>query len=192
MPAELTFAAPPRAKPPRHLADLSPRERDEVVRDLGEKPFRAKQLAKHYFGGFESDTEQMTDLPAGSREALGEALLPTLLTPVRHVSTDNGTTRKTLWKAFDGVMFESVLMRYPDRVTLCISSQAGCGMNCPFCATGQAGLTRNLSTAEIVEQIIAANQVIAAGQLGTPEGGRDIERVTNVVFMGLGDRKSVV
>ena len=60
-------------------------------------------------------------------------------------------------------------------------------MNCPFCATGQAGLTRNLSTAEIVDQIIAANQVIAQGQLGVPEGGRDIERVTNVVFMGMGE-----
>src|SRR5690606_25317996 len=81
------------------------------------------------------------------RERLGEALLPQLLTPVKHVTCDNGMTRKTLWRAFDGVLVESVLMRYPDRVTLCVSSQAGCGMNCPFCATGQAALTRNLSTA---------------------------------------------
>jgi len=182
MPAELTFAAPRRAKPPRHLADLSPRERDEVVRDLGEKPFRAKQLAKHYFGGFESATEQMTDLPTGSREALGEALLPTLLTPVRHVSTDNGTTRKTLWKAFDGVMFESVLMRYPDRVTLCISSQAGCGMNCPFCATGQAGLTRNLSTGEIVDQVVSSARDLARGDVAGGPG-----RISNIVFMGMGE-----
>ncbi|GHD18011.1 23S rRNA (adenine(2503)-C(2))-methyltransferase RlmN [Nocardiopsis kunsanensis] len=182
MPAELTFAAPRRAKPPRHLADLSPQERAETVRDLGEKPFRAKQLAKHYFGGFESDTEQMTDLPADSREALGEALLPTLLTPVRHVTTDNGMTRKTLWKAFDGVMFESVLMRYPDRVTLCISSQAGCGMNCPFCATGQAGLTRNLSTGEIVDQVVASARDLARGDVAGGPG-----RISNIVFMGMGE-----
>ncbi|WP_017608386.1 23S rRNA (adenine(2503)-C(2))-methyltransferase RlmN [Nocardiopsis xinjiangensis] len=182
MPAELNFVAPRRAKPPRHLADLSPEERAEIVHDLGEKPFRAKQLAKHYFGGFESDTEQMTDLPAGSREALGESLLPTLLTPVRHVTTDNGMTRKTLWKAFDGVMFESVLMRYPDRVTLCISSQAGCGMNCPFCATGQAGLTRNLSTGEIVEQVVASARDLDRGDVAGGPG-----RISNIVFMGMGE-----
>src|SRR5690625_6483761 len=78
-------------------------------------------------------------------------------------------------------------MRYQNRITLCVSSQAGCGMNCPFCATGQAGLTRNLSTAEIVDQIIAANRVIADGQLGKPEGARDIARGSDVVFMGMGE-----
>jgi 23S rRNA (adenine2503-C2)-methyltransferase len=182
MPAELTFVAPRRAKPPQHLADLSPEERAEVVAGLGEKPFRAKQLAKHYFGALESDTSAMTDLPAASRERLGEALLPTLLTPVRHITCDNGMTRKTLWKAFDGVMFESVLMRYPDRVTLCISSQAGCGMNCPFCATGQAGLTRNLSTGEIVDQVVASARDLARGQVAGGPG-----RISNIVFMGMGE-----
>ena len=87
----------------------------------------------------------MTDLPAAVRERLVSELLPPLLTPVRELDCDGGTTLKTVWKAFDGVLFESVLMRYPDRATMCVSSQAGCGMNCPFCATGQAGLTRNLS-----------------------------------------------
>jgi 23S rRNA (adenine2503-C2)-methyltransferase len=182
MPAELTFVAPRRAKPPQHLADLGPEERAEVVAGLGEKPFRAKQLAKHYFGALESDTSAMTDLPAASRERLGEALLPTLLTPVRHITCDNGMTRKTLWKAFDGVMFESVLMRYPDRVTLCISSQAGCGMNCPFCATGQAGLTRNLSTGEIVDQVVASARDLARGQVAGGPG-----RISNIVFMGMGE-----
>ncbi|WP_150252075.1 23S rRNA (adenine(2503)-C(2))-methyltransferase RlmN [Nocardiopsis deserti] len=182
MPAELTFVAPRRAKPPRHLADLSPEERAEVVRELGEKPFRAKQLAQHYFGSLVSDTSAMTDLPASSRERLGEALLPTLLTPVRHITCDNGMTRKTLWKAFDGVLFESVLMRYPDRVTLCVSSQAGCGMNCPFCATGQAGLTRNLSTGEIIEQVVASARDLAAGEVAGGPG-----RISNIVFMGMGE-----
>ncbi|WP_435111237.1 23S rRNA (adenine(2503)-C(2))-methyltransferase RlmN [Nocardiopsis synnemataformans] len=182
MPAELTFVAPRRAKPPRHLADLSPEERAEAVRELGEKPFRAKQLAQHYFGSLVSDTSAMTDLPASSRERLGEALLPTLLTPVRHITCDNGMTRKTLWKAFDGVLFESVLMRYPDRVTLCISSQAGCGMNCPFCATGQAGLTRNLSTGEIVDQVVASARDLANGEVAGGPG-----RISNIVFMGMGE-----
>lgn len=156
-PGELTFVAPRGAKPPRHLADLSPAQRKEAVAELGEQPFRAKQLSNHYFGRFSDDPASWTDIPAASREKLAEELLPELMSVVRHVSCDDDTTRKTLWKLFDGTLVESVLMRYPDRVTMCISSQAGCGMNCPFCATGQAGLTRNLSTAEIVEQIAAGS-----------------------------------
>ena len=82
----------------------------------------------------------MTDLPAGQRAELVEGLLPHLMTPLRTLEADRGTTRKTLWKLFDGALVESVLMRYPGRVTMCVSSQAGCGMACPFCATGQGGL----------------------------------------------------
>ncbi|WP_017542067.1 23S rRNA (adenine(2503)-C(2))-methyltransferase RlmN [Nocardiopsis halophila] len=182
MPAELTFAAPRRAKPPRHLADLTPQERTDAVTELGEKPFRAKQLARHYFGRLESDTSGMTDLPAEARERLGEALLPKLLTPLKHISCDGGMTRKTLWKAFDGVMFESVLMRYPDRATLCVSSQAGCGMNCPFCATGQQGLTRNLSTGEIVDQVVSCARDLERGNVAGGPG-----RISNIVFMGMGE-----
>ncbi|MDM9007160.1 radical SAM protein, partial [Klebsiella pneumoniae] len=88
-------------------------------------------------------------------------------------------------KLHDGALVESVLMRYPGRITLCVSSQAGCGMNCPFCATGQAGLTRNMSAAEIVAQVVQANRVIRAGQLGPAEHAD--ERVTNIVFMGMGE-----
>ena len=75
---------------------------------------------------------------------------------MRQLSTDAGATRKTLWRLYDGTLIESVLMRYPDRITVCVSSQAGCGMACPFCATGQGGLRRNLSAGEIVEQVAAA------------------------------------
>ena len=96
----------------------------------------------------------MTDVPAAARETLAAALLPGLLTPVRHQTADGGRTRKTLWRLHDGALVESVLMRYPGRATVCISSQAGCGMACPFCATGQAGLTRNLSAAEIIGQAV--------------------------------------
>ena len=182
VPGELTFVAPRGAKPPRHLADLSTADRREAAAALGEKPFRADQLSRHYFGHLSDDPSEWTDMPAGSRDKLAEALLPNLMSVVRHVSCDGDTTRKTLWKLFDGTLVESVLMRYPDRVTMCISSQAGCGMNCPFCATGQAGLTRNLSTAEIVEQIVAGMRALRAGEIpGGPV------RLNNVVFMGMGE-----
>ena len=120
----------------------------------------------------------MTDLPAAVRGQVAEALFPTLLTAAREITCDAGQTRKTLWRAVDGTTFESVLMRYPQRNTVCISSQAGCGMACPFCATGQGGLTRNLSTAEIVEQVRAA-----AAALRDDWG----DRLSNVVFMGMGE-----
>ncbi len=96
--------------------------------------------------------------------------------------TDQDTTRKTLWRLFDGTLVESVLMRYPDRVTMCISSQAGCGMNCPFCATGQAGLDRNLSTGEIVHQIVDGMRALRDGEI--PGGPA---RLSNIVFMGMGE-----
>ncbi|NYI08427.1 23S rRNA (adenine(2503)-C(2))-methyltransferase RlmN [Allostreptomyces psammosilenae] len=181
-PGELTFAAPRGAKPPRHLADLTPAERREAVAELGEKPFRAGQVARHYFTRLTDDPSGWTDIPASRRAALAEKLLPELMTVVRHVSCDGDTTRKTLWRLFDGTLVESVLMRYPDRVTMCVSSQAGCGMNCPFCATGQAGLTRNLSTAEIVHQIVAGARALRDGEI--PGGPA---RLTNVVFMGMGE-----
>jgi 23S rRNA (adenine2503-C2)-methyltransferase len=178
----LVFDAPRRAKPPRHLADLDPAERRAALLDLGEKPFRAGQLSHHYFGRLADDPDAMTDVPAARRAPLADAMLPTLLTPVRHIECDGGTTRKTLWRGFDGTLFESVLMRYPDRVTMCVSSQAGCGMACPFCATGQAGLTRNLSTGEIVEQVVAGARAMARDEIAGGPG-----RISNVVFMGMGE-----
>ncbi len=104
------------------------------------------------------------------------------MTPLRTLEADKGTTRKTLWRLFDGALVESVLMRYPDRVTMCVSSQAGCGMACPFCATGQGGLQRNMSTAEIVEQVVAGARSLARGEVPGGPG-----RVSNVVFMGMGE-----
>jgi 23S rRNA (adenine2503-C2)-methyltransferase len=181
-PGELVFVAQRRAKPPRHLADLTPGERREAVVALGEKPFRAAQLSQHYFGRLVDDPRQWTDVPATLRERLADELTPRLLTAVRAQSCDEGTTRKTLWRLFDGALVESVLMRYPDRVTMCVSSQAGCGMNCPFCATGQAGLTRNMSTAEIVEQVVSGARALARDEIPGGPG-----RVNNIVFMGMGE-----
>jgi 23S rRNA (adenine2503-C2)-methyltransferase len=187
-PGLLTLVEPPlrRGRPPRHLADLTPGERADAVAALGEKRFRARQLSVHYFERLVDEPAAMTDLPAGSREKLVAGLLPRLATPVRRLDCDGGTTVKTVWRLHDGALVESVLMRYPDRVTVCVSSQAGCGMNCPFCATGQAGLTRNLSTAEIVEQVVAAGRAVVHGDV---PGGRPgaPDRVGNVVFMGMGE-----
>ncbi|TCP51944.1 23S rRNA m(2)A-2503 methyltransferase [Tamaricihabitans halophyticus] len=177
----LVFDAPKRGLPPRHLADLSVAERREAVVELGEHAFRANQLSHHYFSRLTVDPTAMTDIPASARERLASELLPPLLSVVRHVACDDGTTRKTLWRAHDGTLLESVLMRYPDRVTLCVSSQAGCGMACPFCATGQGGLERNLSTAEIVDQIRAAAAAMRDGELGSAG------RLSNIVFMGMGE-----
>jgi 23S rRNA (adenine2503-C2)-methyltransferase len=184
-------------KPPRHLADLTPAERRDAVAALGERGFRAGQLSRHYFAHLTSDPATMTDLPAGVRERLAGELLPSLLTPVRVVSCDGGATSKTLWRAFDGTLIEGVLMRYPGRATVCVSSQAGCGMACPFCATGQAGLTRNLSSGEIVEQVVGAARTLAAAvavERSGSDGATDHSatdslggRVSNVVFMGMGE-----
>ncbi len=172
------FEAPRRAMPPRHFADLDAAARTAAVTELGLPAFRAKQLAAQYYGRLTGDPSEMTDLPAAVRRQLADALFPELLTAVRQIQCDHGETRKTLWRAGDGTTFESVLMRYPDRATVCISSQAGCGMACPFCATGQGGLTRNLSTAEIVEQVRAAAVAMRDEFSG---------RLSNIVFMGMGE-----
>jgi 23S rRNA (adenine2503-C2)-methyltransferase len=171
-----------RTRPPRHLADLDPSARRAAAAELGTEPFRGDQLSRHYFARLTDDPGEMTDLPSASRAGLAAALLPRLLTAERERSCDRGMTRKTLWRTLDGAYVESVLMRYPGRVTMCVSSQAGCGMACPFCATGQAGLTRNLSAAEIVAQVVAGARALARGEIPGGPG-----RVSNVVFMGMGE-----
>ena len=178
----LLFDAPKRGLPPRHLVDLSAAERRTAVAELGEQPFRAAQLSHHYFGRLIVDPERMTDIPAAARARLVGELMPRLFTEVRTVTCDEGATRKVLLRAHDKTLVESVLMRYPDRATVCVSSQAGCGMACPFCATGQAGLTRNLSTAEIVDQVRLAAVAARDGHLA---GGPT--RLSNVVLMGMGE-----
>ncbi|MFD4323775.1 23S rRNA (adenine(2503)-C(2))-methyltransferase RlmN [Nocardioides sp. NPDC058538] len=176
--------APPkgRGKPPRHLADLDLAGRQDAAKEAGLPGFRAKQLSVHYFERLVDDPEKMTDLPAGQRQELVDTFLPDLMTPISQQEADKGTTRKTLWKLFDGALVESVLMRYTDRATVCISSQAGCGMACPFCATGQGGLERNMSTAEIVHQVVVAARQMASGEIPGGPG-----RLSNVVFMGMGE-----
>jgi 23S rRNA (adenine2503-C2)-methyltransferase len=173
---------PKRPKPPKHWSDWTVEERKAQVVELGLPGFRADQFSRQWYQRLNNDTASWTDVPADMREAVKDLLFPDLMTSIRELKCDNGTTVKQVWKLFDGVLVESVLMRYTDRTTMCISSQAGCGMNCPFCATGQSGLTRNLSTAEIVEQVLAGARSLARGEI---EGG--IGRVNNLVFMGMGE-----
>ena len=120
---------------------------------------------------------------------MGRAL-PPLLSTVRTLEADQGATVKNVHRLFDGATVESVLMRYPHRVTMCISSQAGCGMNCPFCATGQAGLTRNLSAAEMVEQVVHGARMLRGGRVGRADEHRLVGQ-THVlpVAVGLGEHR---
>lgn len=181
-PGELILETPRRPKPPMHWSDLTVEERKQKVTEIGLPAFRADQISRQWYSRLSDDPLTWTDVPADLRETVKSTFFPELMTSVKSLTCDDGTTVKQVWKLFDGVLVESVLMRYPDRVTMCISSQAGCGMNCPFCATGQGGLTRNLSTAEIVEQVLAGARSLARGEVA---GG--VGRVNNLVFMGMGE-----
>ncbi|MDO4917327.1 MAG: 23S rRNA (adenine(2503)-C(2))-methyltransferase RlmN [Rothia sp. (in: high G+C Gram-positive bacteria)] len=190
-PGQIALKAPRREQPPAHIADFDMEGRRKFLEELGYKPFRASQLSKHYFERLVDDPALMTDLPAADREEMVGKAMPKLLTNVRTLEADGGDTLKIVHRLFDGAMVESVIMRYENRVTMCISSQAGCGMNCPFCATGQQGLTRNLSTAEIVEQVVAGARYLKnmKGIEQAEDGFEDTRplRVSNIVFMGMGE-----
>ncbi len=152
--------------------DLSRAELGELLD--GEPSYRLDQVWDGLYRQ-RRPLSELTNVPKSLRQAIGE-LLPPALTLVRTQSADRGMTTKHLWSLRDGRLVESVLMRYRNRTTLCISSQAGCAMACSFCATGQVGFDRNLSVGEIVEQV-----------LGTlHEAGSD-ERAVNIVFMGMGE-----
>ena len=155
--------------------DLSPTELTELL--AGEPAFRARQVWAGLYERLASPSE-MTELPKALRQRLSAAPeLAPALSLARESAADDGDTVKWLWALHDGRLVETVLMHYPDRTTVCVSTQAGCAMACGFCATGQAGFDRNLSTGEIVEQVVCA----ARTALGS---GR---RLGNVVFMGMGE-----
>ncbi len=177
----VTFVPQRRGKPPAHLVDFPMSERKQYAREQGYASFRIDQLSRHYFSHYITDPKMMTDISQSEGEKITSIFFPSLLKEIRTLTADKGKTIKQLWQMFDGARVESVLMGYKDRTTLCISSQAGCGMGCPFCATGQMGLTRNLSTAEIIEQVRLANLACKNGFLP------GAERVTNIVFMGMGE-----
>ena len=150
--------------------------RDELGSVLDGQPrYRIDQVWHGLFSEYTSPSE-MTNLPKELRAKV-DAALPLALEPVTESVSDRGDTIKFLWSLNDGSRIETVLMLYPDRATVCVSTQAGCAMACGFCATGQAGFTRHLDAGEIVEQVIRATQ--RAKSMG--------RRVSNVVYMGMGE-----
>jgi 23S rRNA (adenine2503-C2)-methyltransferase len=156
---------------------------------LGEKPFRAKQLQRwiHQFGV--DDFDGMTDLAKSLREKLkGRASLDMPAIVRDHVSTDG--TRKWLIDVGNSNAVETVYIPEANRGTLCVSSQAGCAVNCRFCSTGKQGFSRNLSTGEIIGQLRMAEFALRAsksGSYGAPNNGKADRVVTNVVMMGMGE-----
>jgi 23S rRNA (adenine2503-C2)-methyltransferase len=147
----------------------------EAFAQRGLTPFRAEQLAGWVYGQGIEDPDRMTNLPGDLRAALGSSLsLRALELDSLEVSEDG--TRKGVLRARDGARIESVVIPEPERTTLCVSTQVGCPLKCSFCATGALGLTRNLSTAEIVDQLCRMRETL-------PDGAA----ITNVVFMGMGE-----
>jgi 23S rRNA (adenine2503-C2)-methyltransferase len=150
--------------------------RDELATLLhGEPRYRLDQVWTGLYEQLASPAE-LTSLPKALRARLDDELPLALTQELRRVS-DDGDTVKYLWRLVDGHRIETVLMLYPDRVTVCVSSQAGCAMDCGFCATGQAGFQRHLTVGEIVEQVARASR--EARDMG--------RRLANVVFMGMGE-----
>ena len=137
--------------------------------------FRAEQIFRWLYARRANSWDEMSDLPAALRAQLAESFVLFAATVETH-RIANDRTEKLLLKLRDGEFVECVLMREPDRNTICISTQVGCGMGCVFCASGLAGLTRNLKTAEILEQVARLDRLQAAE-----------ERLTNVVVMGMGE-----
>jgi 23S rRNA (adenine2503-C2)-methyltransferase len=178
---DLPATAPRDSRP--GISDASPQELLSWFADRGEAAFRARQLADHVWSGRAQSFDDIHTLPASLREALDETYRFCTLTRTERRQADEGLTDKALHTLDDGRVVESVLMRYPargsrrERTTLCISSQAGCAVGCPFCATGELGLWRDLRTSEIIDQARFWRNELA-------DEGR---RLSNIVFMGMGE-----
>ncbi len=149
----------------------------ELVQNWGEPAYRARQIWTGLYKNFWQSPEEFTSLPKSLREKMAAGLRFQPLTPTLKLDSSDGQTRKTLFALADGRQIEAVLMRYERRRTLCISTQAGCAMGCTFCATGQMGFKRHLSSGEIVAQVMFYARLLAEEKLA----------VTNVVLMGMGE-----
>ena len=159
----------------RLLTDLSRAALAEWLHAQGEGAYRADQIRKWLFGKRVESLDEMHDLPKRTRESLTTEFRLFAARTVRHQQASDGT-EKLLLELADGEQVECVLMREDGRVTVCISTQVGCGMGCVFCASGLFGVKRNLSTGEILEQILRLDRLLPAE-----------ERITNVVVMGMGE-----
>ena len=189
------------------LYDMNLADLEALLRDWGQPAFRARQIYRQLYVNLVHDPALMTDLPSRLRERLATETTFDALRRVRTQEADGGTTRKAIFALPDGAVIETVLMIYPDRATVCVSTQAGCAMGCVFCATGKHGLLRNLSTGEMVEQVLWASRELRHWQdagsglqdaddrrddgtrwwADAPIPVRQISRVSNIVFMGMGE-----
>ena len=160
------------------LLDLTHAQLRELLTSWGEPSFRADQVWGWLYRSLVSDFNQMRNLPKELRARLGEAAYLQTLTPLAESVSADGLTRKVLFALRDGETIESVFMRYERRRTVCVSTQVGCPVGCPFCATGQSGFARNLTAGEIVEQVL-----YFARQLMEEKG----QGISNVVIMGMGE-----
>lgn len=166
------------------IYDLDQTQLTDLLRGWGEPAYRARQIWEGLYQHFYDSPEQFTNLPKVLRERLQKELSFSPLEPKIFMDSSDGQTRKTLFELHDGQVIEAVLMRYdPDtfrgrgRRTLCISTQAGCAMGCVFCATGQMGFKRHLSSGEIVAQVMYYARLLKDEEL----------TVTNIVLMGMGE-----
>src|SRR5437667_2146217 len=181
-PAPVAASRPDRDPRPG-LSGLGPGVLEAWFAERGEPAYRARQVADPVWGGRAAGTREARTLPTALRAEIDAAFRFDTVAESELQTTDAGLTEKALHRLSDGALVESVLMHYParagqrERHTLCISSQAGCAVGCPFCATGELGYDRDLETAEIVDQVRAAARRLA----------RDGKRLTNVVFMGMGE-----
>ncbi|WP_419945968.1 23S rRNA (adenine(2503)-C(2))-methyltransferase RlmN [Candidatus Poriferisodalis sp.] len=164
------------------LEDLSRTEFAELLD--GEPAYRLGQVWDGLYRQ-RRPLAELSNVPKALRHAIGD-LLPDALTLVRSQSADRGSTTKHLWSLRDGHLVESVLMRYRNRTTLCISSQAGCAMACSFCATGQVGFDRNLTVGEMVSQVLGTLQHSDSADQAINSGAAS-GRAINIVFMGMGE-----
>lgn len=165
------------------ISGMEPADLAAWFKERGEPGYRARQVSDAVWSGRAESLDAVLTLPSGLRTSLAEAIRFDTVGETELSVSDGGLTEKALHRLSDGALVESVLMHYParghsrERHTLCISSQAGCAVGCPFCATGELGFTRDLETAEIVDQVRhAARRLEADGQ-----------RLTNIVFMGMGE-----
>ena len=158
-----------------NLIGLAPDALAEFFTGIGEKPFRARQVMRWIYGRGVLDFREMTDISLPLRKKLGQ-IASLDIPPAGRVEESADGTRKWAVDVGGGQAVETVHIPEPNRSTLCISSQAGCAMDCPFCATGHSGFNRNLNAAEILGQVLLANRA-----LGSPSA------ITNVVFMGMGE-----
>ncbi len=159
------------------LLQLNKIELQNFLADLGQPKFRSKQIWQWLYQKHAISFDEMTNLSKSLRTQLTESAIINMPKPIASMASTDGNTFKTLFSFKDGEEIEVVLMRYDKRRTLCISTQAGCAMGCPFCATGQMGFRRNLSAGDIVKQVLYYARELDASD----------ENVTNIVFMGMGE-----